>query len=195
MVKEFTKGLWKENPVFVQLLGLCPTLAVTGSAINGVGMGLATTFVLICSSTIISLLKKAFPPQVRIVCYIAIIATFVTVADLFMKAMAPELSNALGPYVPLITVNCVILGRAEAFANKNGIVRSFVDALGMGAGITFALLLLGMLRELLGSGALFGIPILGAWFAPWLVMILPAGAFFGLSALLAIKNFIDSKLA
>jgi electron transport complex protein RnfE len=191
MAQEFIKGIWKENPALVQLLGMCPTLAVTTSAANGMGMGLATTFVLVMSSAIVSLVKKIFSPQVRIVGYITIIATFVTFADLFLKAYFFGLSRQLGPYVPLIVVNCVILGRQEAFASKNNIVRSVVDALGMGAGFTLALVVLGMFRELLGAGEVFGITLLGQWFTPWLVMIMPAGAFFGFGIMLAVKHQID----
>lgn len=193
--KEFVKGIWRENPVLVQLLGMCPTLAVTNSAINGAGMALATTFVLVCSSAVISLFKKIFSPQVRIVGYITIIAAFVTLVDLFMKAKVPSLSKALGPFVPLIVVNCIILGRQEAFAGKNSVFLSILDALGMGIGFLLALTALGSFRELLGAGSVFGIQVFGDWFTPWLVMILPAGAFFGLALLLALKNVVDSKTA
>lgn len=194
-LSELLKGIWKENPVLVQLLGMCPTLAVTNSGENAVGMALATGFVLISSSAIISLIKKIFAPQIRIVGYITIIATFVTLADLFLKAKFPGLSKSLGPFVPLIVVNCLILGRQEAFASKNNIVMSLLDAFGMFAGFFVALVSLGIFRELLGQGTVFGVQILGDWFTPWLVMILPAGAFFGLGLMLALKNLIDNKLA
>src|SRR3989339_1250751 len=157
---EFTKGLWNESPTFRQLLGMCPTLAVTTSVINGFSMGMATSFVLICSSTIISFIRKLIPNQVRIASYIVIIAAFVTVADLFLKGNFPALSKALGPFIPLIVVNCVILGRAEAFASKNNPLRSALDALGNGTGFLIALFVLGSIRELLGSGTILSYQIL-----------------------------------
>jgi electron transport complex protein RnfE len=192
---DFLKGLWDENPVLRQLLGLCPTLAVTNSAINGVAMGLATTFVLLCSSTIISSLRKLFPHQVRIASYIVIIATFVTVADRFMAAYFPEISKALGPYVPLIVVNCLILGRQEAFASKQTVRRAILDAIGMGLGFVLVLFVLGCIRELVGSGSIFSIEILGAWFRPWLVMILPPGAFLALGLLIGLANWLSAREA
>ncbi len=176
--KEFLKGLWNDNPVLRMLLGLCPTLAVTNSAINGLAMGLATTFVLISSSVLISLLRKVIPHQVRIAGYIVIIATFVTVADKFLAAYLPEISKALGPYVPLIVVNCLILGRQEAFSSKNGVGRSIIDALGMGSGFISVLIVLGGIREILGSATLFNIQVLGDWFNPWMIMILPTWSIF-----------------
>lgn len=182
IVKEYTKGLWENNPIFKQILGTCPTLAVTVSALNGIAMALATTFVLVFSSLIISLVRKLIPNQVRIAAYIVIIATFVTIVDLVMKAQFPDLSKALGPYIPLIVVNCIILGRAEAFASKNSPLRSVVDALGMGSGFLIALFMIGSIRELLGSRTILGFQIMPDFYEPWLVMILPAGAFltFGL---------------
>ena len=191
--KEFLKGLWNENPILRMLLGLCPTLAVTNSATNGLAMGLATTFVLISSSIMISLLRKVIPHQVRIAGYIVIIATFVTVADKFLAAYLPDISKALGPYVPLIVVNCIILGRQEAFASKNNVGRSIIDALGMGLGFLFVLVVLGSIRELLGSATIFNIQILGDWFNPWMVMILPPGAFLTLGILIGLGNWLNER--
>ena len=191
--KEFLKGLWDENPVLRMLLGLCPTLAVTNSAINGLAMGLATTFVLLSSSILISLLRKVIPHQVRIAGYIVIIATFVTVADKYLAAYLPEISKALGPYVPLIVVNCLILGRQESFASKNGVGRSIIDALGMGLGFILVLVVLGGIREILGSATLFNMQILGDWFNPWMIMILPPGAFFTLGLLIGLGNWINDR--
>ena len=193
-MKDFLKGLWKENPVFVQVLGMCPTLAVTTKAVFGLSMGLATTFVIVCSSAVVSCIRKFVPGEVRIPMFTVIIATFVTTADYFLKANFFEISKALGPYVPLIVVNCVILGRAEAFASKNGVVKSTVDALGMGVGFTLALIVLGGVREVLGSGTLFGFTVLGSWFMNWLIMVLPAGAFITLGLLVGLFNVIDKKM-
>ena len=191
---EFIKGLWKNNPVFIQVLGLCPTLAVTVSAINGIAMALATTFVLVFSSFIVSLIRKMIPSQVRIAAYILIIATFVTIVDLVMKAQFPDLSKALGPYIPLIVVNCLILGRQEAFSSKNTVFRSVVDALGMGAGFLLALFILGGLREIFGSRTLLGYQIMPGFYEPWLIMILPAGAFLTLGLLMGLSNaYADHK--
>jgi len=188
IVKEFTKGLWENNPTFKQILGTCPTLAVTVSALNGIAMALATTFVLVFSSLIISLVRKLIPNQVRIAAYIVIIAAFVTIVDLVMKAQFPDLSKALGPYIPLIVVNCIILGRAEAFASKNSPLRSVVDALGMGSGFLIALLMIGSIRELLGSRTILGFQIMPDFYEPWLVMILPAGAFLTFGLLMGFSN-------
>jgi len=190
---EFTKGLWDQNPVLRQLLGMCPTLAVTTSAVNGMGMGLATTFVLICASVMISLVRKAIPSQVRIAAYIVIIATFVTIVDLTMKAKFPAMSQSLGAFIPLIVVNCVILGRAEAFASKNNPFRALVDAAGMGMGFTASLMVLGTIRELLGNGSVFGMAVMPDSFEPWIVMILPAGAFLTLGLMLGTANIITSR--
>jgi electron transport complex protein RnfE len=190
---EFTKGIWKENPVLRQLLGLCPVLAVTNAAVNGLAMGLATTFVLLSSSILISLLRKLIPYQVRIASFIVIIATFVTVADRFLAAFFPDISKALGPYVPLIVVNCIILGRQEAFSSKNRIIPSILDSLGMGLGFIIVLILLGSFRELLGSGSIFNITILGEWYEPWLVMILPPGAFLGLGLFIGLVMWYNNK--
>ena len=159
VISEFKRGLWTENPVFRQLLGLCPTLAVTNSAINGVAMGLATSFVLISSSAFVSLIRKLVPNQVRIATFTVIIATFVTVADQFLAAMFPPISKALGPYVPLIVVNCIILGRQEAFASKNPLKKSVFDAIVMGCGFVATLTALGIIREILGSGSIFGVHV------------------------------------
>ena len=191
--EDFTKGLWKENPVFRQLLGMCPTLAVTNAMINGVAMGLATTFVLVLSSLVVSSIKKLIPSQVRIASYIVIIATFVTIADQFLAAFFPPISKNLGPYVPLIVVNCIILGRQEAFSSKNTIGRSLIDALGMSSGFIIALLVLSAIREILGSGTFFGYQVLGTWFEPWIIMVLPPGAFIALGILLGLANKLEEK--
>lgn len=194
LLKEFTKGLWEINPTFKQILGMCPTLAVTVSAINGIAMALATTVVLFFSSLLISLIRKLIPNQVRIASYIVIIATFVTIVDLVMKAQFPELSKALGPFIPLIVVNCIILGRAEAFASKNNPIRSMLDALGNGAGFLISLFVLGSIRELIGSRTILGFQILPNGFEPWLIMILPAGAFLTLGLLMGFANlYIEKK--
>ncbi len=189
---EYLKGLWDENPVFRQLLGLCPTLAVTGTVITGLAMGLATTFVLILSSLVVSSIKKLIPAQVRIATYIVVIASFVTIADQFLKAYFFPISKALGPYVPLIVVNCIILGRQEAFSSRNTVGRSFIDALGMSTGFILALLVLSSIREILGAGTFLGYQVMGPWFKPWIVMILPAGAFITLGLLLGIALKIES---
>ena len=189
---EYLKGLWDENPVFRQLLGLCPTLAVTGTVITGLAMGLATTFVLILSSLVVSSIKKLIPAQVRIATYIVVIASFVTIADQFLKAYFFPISKALGPYVPLIVVNCIILGRQEAFSSRNTVGRSFIDALGMSTGFILALLVLSSIREILGAGTFLGYQVMGPWFKPWIVMILPAGAFITLGILLGIALKIES---
>lgn len=186
---EFYKGIWEINPTFRQILGTCPTLAVTVSVMNGIAMALATTFVLVFSSLLISLVRKLIPNQVRIAAYIVIIAAFVTIADLVMRAKFPELSKALGPFVPLIVVNCIILGRAEAFASKNSPWKSVLDALGNGAGFLLALLVMGSLRELLGSRTILGYQVLPNGFEPLLVMILPAGAFLTFGLLMGFSNF------
>lgn len=189
----FIKGLWDNHPIFRQLLGMCPTLAVTTSAINGLAMGLAVVFVLNLSSLVVSSLRKIIPPQVRIAVYTIIIATFVTLTDIFLKAMFPEISKALGPYVPLIIVNCIILGRAESFASENTIGTALSDSAGMSLGFTWGLVLLGSIREILGSGTIFGLNIMWSGFKEWVIMILPAGAFLVLGFLVALMNFIESK--
>ncbi len=191
--QEFAKGLWDENPVFRQLLGLCPTLAVTNAVINGFAMGMATAFVLIFSSLVVSSIKKLIPSQVRIATYVVIIATFVTVADRFLAAFFPPISKSLGPYVPLIVVNCIILGRQEAFSSKNTVGRSLIDALGMSSGFVLAMLILSAIREILGMGTFLGYQVMGPWFKPWIIMILPPGAFITLGILLALALQIERK--
>jgi electron transport complex protein RnfE len=191
---EFLKGFWKENPILVMLLGMCPTLAVTTSAINGLTMGLAVVFVLTGSSLIVSIVRNIIPKQVRIPTFIVIIATFVTMVDLFLKAYLLDLSKALGPFIPLIVVNCIILGRAEAFASKNKVWLSVVDALGVSFGFTITLIILGGIREILGMKTFFGYSVLGNNFEPWIVMLLPPGAFITLGLMLGAKNSIDRRL-
>ncbi|MBA1335185.1 MAG: Electron transport complex protein RnfE [Firmicutes bacterium] len=192
---EFFKGLWKENPTFRLLLGMCPTLAVTNAAINGFAMGLATTFVLLGSNIMIAALKKLIPDKVRIPSYIIIIATFVTIADLGLAAYFPDIYKVLGLFIPLIVVNCIILGRAEAFASRNSVGASLLDALGMGAGFTWALTLLGIIREILGMGSVFGIKLFGESFISWIIFILPPGAFLTLGLLLGLFNALSKKKA
>lgn len=190
---DFLKGLWQQNPVFVQVLGMCPTLAVTNTAINALAMGLATLFVLVLSNLLVSSLRHAIPHQVRIATYIMIIATFVTAVDYIIQAIDLELHKALGAFVSLIVVNCLILGRAEAFASRNTVSKSLLDGLGMGVGFTFSLLCLGIARELLGNGSLFSLQILPDNFQHWIVMILPSGGFFTLGVLLLVFNWIKRK--
>ena len=191
--KDFVRGLWEENPTFRLLIGLCPTLAVTTSAINGMAMGLATAFVLVCSSALISLLKRLIPDKVRIPAYIIVIATFVTIVDLVMHAYLPELHSVLGLFIPLIVVNCIVLGRAEAFASKNSMIRSAVDGLGMGLGFTWALTLLGSIREIFGAGSIFGYALLPEGATTLGIMSLPPGAFITLGILLAVTNMISAR--
>ena len=186
-VQTFTKGLIKENPILVLLLGCCPTLATTTSAINGMSMGLATTFVLIMSNLVISLLKGFIPDKVRIPCFIVVIASFVTIVQLVMQAYVPDIYETLGLFIPLIVVNCIVLGRAEAFASKNPVWPSILDGAGMGLGFTFALTILGCIRELLGNGTIFSLRILPET-ANMLLFILPPGAFICLGLLIAIVN-------
>jgi len=188
-IKNFTKGLIKENPVFVLLLGLCPTLGVTTSAINGLGMGLATTFVLVMSNLVVSLVRDFIPDKVRIPSFIVIIASFVTIVELVMQAYLPALFDSLGLFIPLIVVNCIVLGRAEAFASKNNPLSSIFDGLGMGFGFAFALTLLGGVRELLGSGAIFGLKLMQGDLM--LVFILAPGAFIVLGYLIALINKLN----
>ncbi len=191
--KNLTKGLLKENPVFALFLGLCPTLGVTTSAINGLGMGLATTFVLVMSNLVISIVKNGIPDKVRIPSFIVIIATFVTVVELVMKAYVPSLFEALGLFIPLIVVNCIVLGRAEAFASKNNVFSSIIDGLGMGLGFALALTLLGSVREILGSGSIFGFRFIKG--DGILVFVLAPGAFFALGYLLVLVNKLKKKIA
>jgi electron transport complex protein RnfE len=190
---DFIKGLWRENPVFVQVLGMCPVLAVTNSGVNALAMGLATTFVLVLSNALVSMLRNFIPKQVRIATYILIIATFVTVVDYLIQAVSLEIHRALGAFISLIVVNCLILGRAEAFASKHTVGRALLDGLGMGLGFTFALLCLGGVREILGSGSLFGFSLFAAGFQPWIVMILPSGGFFTLGLWLLLFNRLKAQ--
>lgn len=193
MKKIFFNGILKENPTFSLFLGMCPTLAVTTAAFNGVGMGLSTMAVLICSNIFISLLRKFIPEKVRIAAYVVVIASFVTVVEMALKAYAPAVSESLGLYIPLIVVNCIILGRAEAFASKNGALASAVDGLGMGLGFTLALTLIGSVREILGAGTFFGISLFGESFQPVTIMILPPGAFLTLGIIVMVINIISAK--
>ena len=192
-LKEFTKGFIRENPTYVQVLGMCPTLAVTTTAMNGLGMGLATTAVLSMSNVVISILRKAVPGKIRIPIFIVVIATFVTIVDLLMHGFTYDLWKTLGLFIPLIVVNCIIMGRAESFASKNGVWRSFLDGLGMGLGFTGSLVLLGSVRELLGSGTIFGVEIWGKSFNVFL-MILPPGAYITLGLLAGLFRFIGLKM-
>ncbi|NMB08609.1 MAG: electron transport complex subunit E [Tissierellia bacterium] len=191
--KIFKNGIINENPIFVQLIGMCSVLAVTTSAKNGLAMGLAVTGVLICSNVVISLLRKVIPDKIRIPAFIVVIATFVTIVEMFMKAYTQDLYNELGIFIPLIVVNCIILARAEAFASKNNVLASAVDGLGMGLGYTLALLILGSLREILGAGSIFGKALFGPNFEPALIFIMPPGAFILLGILIAIFNSIRKK--
>jgi electron transport complex protein RnfE len=190
---EFTKGFVKENPVFRLVLGLCPVLAVTTSLKNGVGMGLAATFVLVGSNVFVSLIRKGVPSRIRIPCYIVIIASFVTVVDLVMAGFTPDLHKNLGIFIPLIVVNCVILGRAEAFASKNSIGRSFIDGLGMGLGFTFALIITAAVREIIGTGKIWDLVLLGKHYNPVLIAILSPGAFISLGLLIGLFNLFEGK--
>lgn len=191
--QEFTKGIVKENPVLRLVLGCCATLAVTTAASNAIGMGAATTFVLVCSNAAISLLRKVIPDKVRIPAYITIIAGFVTVVQLFIKAFSPALDTALGVYLPLIVVNCIILGRAEMFASKNKVLPSIVDGLGMGVGFTAAMLCMGIIRELLGAGTVFGIPVLSGLMEPIIIFLLPPGGFFVFGMLVALAGKLSKE--
>jgi electron transport complex protein RnfE len=190
--KNFTKGFLKENPIFVLLLGMCPTLGTTGSAINGLSMGLATTFVLIMSNLVISLIKNVVPDKVRIPVFVVVIATFVTIVQMLMQAYLPSLYESLGLFIPLIVVNCIVLGRAEAFASKNGVWSSVIDGVGIGLGFAFALTILGSIREFLGSGKLFNLTIYPEQYG-MLIFILAPGAFIALGYLISIINRINKK--
>ncbi|MES9846637.1 MAG: electron transport complex subunit E [Candidatus Sedimenticola sp. PURPLELP] len=191
--EEFIKGLWRDNPVFVQVLGMCPMLAVTNTALNSLVMGLATLFVLMGSSFLVAGLKSLIPKQVRISLYIIIIATFVTIADYTILALLPAVHKELGAFIPLIVANCMILGRQEAFASRNGVKMAVIDAAGMSAGFMFALLALGGVREILGNGSLFNVPLFGADFEPWVIMILPPGGFITLGLLLLFFNWVTAR--
>ncbi len=191
----FTRGLWADNPVLKLLLGLCPTLAVTTTAKDALGMGACTTFVLVMSNLVIALLRGVIPSRMRLPCFIVVIATFVTIVDLVVQGFFFELSKSLGLFIPLIVVNCLILGRAEAFASKNSVGMSLVDGIGMGLGFTGALFVLGCIREVLGNGTLLGFSLFGESFPPLIVMILPPGAFIALGYMIAAKFWIDRRRA
>lgn len=191
--EEFAKGIWRENPVFIQVLGMCPMLAVTNSAINAVALSLATLFVLVGSSILVSSLKNWIPKQVRISSYVIIIATFVTVADFTLLALVPKVHKELGAFIPLIVANCMILGRQEAFASKNTVSMAISDALGASTGFAIALLTLGAVREILGNGSLFNFPLFGAHFEPWVIMILPPGGFLSLGLILLFFNWVKER--
>ena len=194
-VQNFTKGLWKDNPVLRLLLGFCPVLAVTTSAMNALGMGAATTFVLVCSNIVVAAIKGIVPSQMRIPVYVVVIASFVTLVDLLLQGFAYPLSKSLGLFIPLIVVNCVILGRAESFASKNSIGSSFIDGLGMGLGFTAALVVLGSIREILGDGRIFGAALVSVDTPKILIFVLPPGAFITLGLLLWVMNELDARRA
>ena len=193
-LKTFTNGLLKENPVLRLVLGTCPTLAITTTVFNGLGMGVAATFVLICSNMVISALRKLIPSQVRLPCFIVVIASFVTLVHMLIKAYMPELNASLGVFLPLITVNCIILGRAEMFASKNGVAASAIDGLGMGVGFTITLALMSAIRELLGAGTLLGFQIIPAAVAPMSIMALPPGGFFVFGVMMALAVMLENKM-
>lgn len=190
---QLTEGLWRQNPVFVMMLGMCPTLAVTVSAVNALSMGLATAGVLVASCALVSLLRRVVPSEVRIATYIVIIATFVTAIDYAIQAISLRLYEALGAFIQLIVVNCIILGRAEAHASRHPPLPAMLNALGMGLGFTLGLLALGAVREVLGAGALFGVPLFGPQFQPWVVMVLPPGGFFVLGAWLLLFAWLEER--
>jgi electron transport complex protein RnfE len=190
---ELVKGIWKENPIFRLALGLCPFLAVSTSVKNAIGMGAAATFVLLCSNTIVAIIRKGVPPKIRIPIFIVVIATFVTIADMVMHAYQPQLHKNLGIFVPLIVVNCIILGRAEAFASRNGVWYSILDAIGMGIGFTCSLVAISVIREILGDGKIFGFPLMGNSFEPVILLILAPGAFITMGLMLGGLNIIDAR--
>ncbi|MDD4100318.1 MAG: electron transport complex subunit E [Candidatus Cloacimonetes bacterium] len=192
-VKELTKGIIKENPIFVIVLGMCPTLAVSSSVMNALGMGLAATFVLVCSNMFISMIKNVTPSKIRIPVYVVVIAAFVTIVNMVMEAYVPALHKSLGLFIPLIVVNCIILGRAEAFANKNNVIMSIADGIGMGMGFTLSLTVIGTIREILGAGTWLNIKVMPATYDPMLVAILAPGAFITLGFLMAILNLVKEK--
>lgn len=193
VISEFTKGLYKDNPTFRLVLGICPVLAVTTSVKNGIGMGVATTMVLVCSNFLISLVRHLIPKNIRIPVFIVIAATFVCIVEMLMQAYSPDLYKALGIFVPLIVVNCIILGRAEAFASRNSVFNSIADGLGMGLGFTINLIIIASIRELLGNGSIYGIPLFPSGYLPVLIMILPPGAFLTLGYLLGLSNWINMR--
>jgi electron transport complex protein RnfE len=187
---DFFAGLWRNNPVLVMMLGMCPTMAVTNSVANALAMGIATMFVLTCSNALISMLRNVIPATVRIATYIVIIATFVTVVDYAIQGISLKLYEALGAFIQLIVVNCIILGRAEAYASKHPVVHSILDGAGVGLGFTFGLFLLGSVRELLGAGTFLGVSVFGSQFQPWVIMVLPPGGFFVLGGWLLLFNWL-----
>lgn len=189
----FINGLWRQNPTFVQILGMCPTLAITNSVRNAIAMGLATAFVLVCSNGIIAAIRKSVPKQVRIATYIAVIATAVTVTDYLVKAISISVYKALGPFIPLIVANCLVLERAEAFAAKKPVVPSMMDGLGMGLGFAFGLTCLGTIREVLGAGTFLGVPLFGSSFEPWVLFLLPPGGFLSLAIWLLLFASIRAR--
>ena len=189
----FIAGLWRENPVFRLLLGMCPTLAVTAAVKPALTMGCSVIFVLLCSNIVVSLMRNLLKPHLRILMFALTISTFVTIVDLFLKAFVPDMSEALGPYVPLIIVNCIIICRAEACASKNGLTMSIIDAIGMGIGFTLTLCVLAAVREVLATGTIFEIPVMPGWFVPWTAMSMPVGAFITLGLLLGLVNIISKK--
>lgn len=191
--QDLERGIWRENPVLVQMLGLCPSLAVTNTVKNSLAMGLATFFVLFCSSFLVSTFRRIIPQEVRISTYVLFIATFVTIADMTLEAVVPEIHRALGAFIALIVVNCIILGRQEAFASKNPVGRSLLDAIGTGLGFVLALLLLGTLREILGYGTFLGVPLFGDHYEPWIVFILPPGGFFSIGFILLALNWWEKR--
>lgn len=191
--QDLVRGVWRENPVLVQALGLCPTLAVTNSVENSLAMGLATFFVLLGSSVLISAIRRWVPGEVRISTYILVIATFVSVTDMALAAVVPDIHKALGAFIALIVVNCIILGRQEAFASKNPVGRAALDAIGTGAGFMIALLMMGGIREILGAGSLLGISLFGPGFEPWVIMVLPPGGFLTLGVLLLLLSAVEQR--
>jgi len=195
LMKDFVNGLWNENPIFKMVIGICSALAVTTAASNGIAMGMALTFVLTCSSILVSILRNVIPSTVRIPCYIIVVATFTTVVDLFMKAYFPALYEVMGIFIPLIVVNCIVLARAEAFASKVSVARATADALGMGLGYTWAITLISMIRELMGEGTLFGYQVMRESFTPWVSAILPPGAFIVMGILVGLINIINREIA
>ena len=193
LARELTKGFFRENPILIIMLGLCATLACSTSATDALGMGVAFSFVMIGSNVVVSLIRTITPNQIRIPVFITVISTFVTIVDYAMKAYTPSLSRSLGVFVPLIVVNCIVMGRAEAFASKNGIMASLMDGIGMSIGFTVVITLIGAIREFLGTGTLFGVQILGAWYPGFLIMILPPGAFLVIGFLMALQKRIANR--
>jgi electron transport complex protein RnfE len=191
--QDLTRGFWRENPVLIQMLGLCPALAVSNTVVNSLAMGLATFFVLFCSSVLVATFKKLIPNEVRIATYILIIATFVTIVDMTLEAFTPEVHKALGAFIALIVVNCMILGRQEAFASKNSVPRAMLDATGTGIGFIIAMLMMGSVREVLGYGTFLGFSLLGSAYEPWIVFILPPGGFFTIGFILMALNWWERR--